>query len=144
MHKQPALNSAADLCSVFMWRVFSTAQLRLSVFIATSLIRYRIVHVVVIANTIMKINELLSEYAAILKWDGESVMDLYSHIVRLTKSAPAMFAMPLPYIMKMFVHRVGMRFDLSRLDGDVLTVDKHGRALVRTFKGLAVVKLATI
>ena len=35
----------------------------------------------------MKINELVKEYAAILKWDGESVMDLYDHIVRLTKAA---------------------------------------------------------
>jgi hypothetical protein len=92
----------------------------------------------------MKINELVKEYAAILKWDGESVTDLYDHIVRLTKSAPALFAMPLPYMLRLFMHRVNMRFDLSRLNGDVLTVDKHGRALIQTMAGLAVVKLATI
>ena len=74
----------------------------------------------------MKINELVKEYAAILKWDGESVMDLYDHIVRLTKAAPTLFALPLPYLLKLFVHRVNMRFDLSRLNGDILTVDKHG------------------
>lgn len=92
----------------------------------------------------MKINELVKEYAAILKWDGESVMDLYDHIVRLTKAAPTLFALPLPYMLKLFVHKINMRFDLSRIDGDVLTVDKHGRALIRTMAGLAVVKLATI
>jgi hypothetical protein len=92
----------------------------------------------------MKINEMVKEYAAILQWNGESVMDLYEHIVHLTKSAPTLFVLPLPYMLRLFVHRINMRFDLSRIDGDILTVDKHGRALIRTMAGLAVVKLATI
>ena len=92
----------------------------------------------------MKINELVKEYAAILRWDGESVTELYDHIVQLSKSAPALLLMPIPGIVRLFVHRVNMRFDLSRINGDVLTVDKHGRALIRTMAGLAVVKLATI
>jgi hypothetical protein len=92
----------------------------------------------------MKISELVKEYSAILSWNGESVTELYAHIVHLTKSAPQIFWMPVPYILRMFFHRVQLRFDLSRLDGDVLTIDKHGQALVQTPKGLGVVKLATI
>lgn len=92
----------------------------------------------------MKIIELVKEYRAVLSWNGESASELYDHVVRITKSAPQLFVMPVPFILKKFYHRVTLRFDLSRLEGDILTIDKHGRAIIQTLSGLAIVQLARI
>lgn len=92
----------------------------------------------------MKLLQLVHEYAAILRWDGESALELMQHIGKLSMMAPSLLLAPLPFILKSFFHRVSLRFDLSRLDGEVLTVDKHGLAVVNAMGRLQVVQLSTL
>lgn len=92
----------------------------------------------------MKFNDLVKEYGAILEWDGESALELMDHVRKLRNAAPYILSLPLPFIMRLFYHRINLRFDLSRISDEILTVDKHGRAIVKSLGDWHVVQLMTI